>query len=128
MTGRRGTVLALAETDRTGEVFAANRAQGEVRLTMAVRRGATVRSRIAEEGSLRVRFPGACAGAQEAVLVNTAGGIAGGDRLRIAVTLDSSWSHRGRGEGLPHRRTSGSGRDHGHARCRCAPLPRLWLN
>ena len=43
---------------------------------------------IAEEGSLRVRFPGACAGAQEAVLVNTAGGIAGGDRLRIAMTLD----------------------------------------
>jgi urease accessory protein len=88
LTGRRGTVLALAETDRTGEVFAANRARGEVCLTMAVRRGATVRSRIAEEGSLRVRFPGACAGAQEAVLVNTAGGIAGGDRLRIAVTLE----------------------------------------
>jgi len=80
--------VTLAGTDRTGEVFAANRAEGHVRLTVAARRGGTKRSRVAEDGSLRVRFPGACAGAQEAVLVNTAGGIAGGDRLRIAVTLE----------------------------------------
>jgi urease accessory protein len=82
--------VTLAGTDRTGEVFAANRAEGHVRLTMAARRGGTRRSRVAEEGSLRVRFPGACAGAQEAVLVNTAGGIAGGDRFSVAVTLEES--------------------------------------
>jgi urease accessory protein len=76
-------------TDRTSEVFAANRAQGHVSLAVAARRGGTGRSRVAEAGSLRVRFPGACAGAQEAVLVNTAGGIAGGDRLGIAVTLEA---------------------------------------
>jgi urease accessory protein len=81
--------VTRAGTDRTGEVFAANRAQGHVSLTVAARRGGTGRSRVAEVGSLRVRFPGACAGAQEAVLVNTAGGIAGGDRLRIAVTLEA---------------------------------------
>jgi urease accessory protein len=82
--------VTRAGTDRTGEVFAANRAQGHVSLAVAARRGGTGRSRVAEDGSLRVRFPGACAGAQEAVLVNTAGGIAGGDRLRIAVTLEAS--------------------------------------
>ena len=82
--------MAHAGTDRTGEVFAANRAEGHVRLTVAARRGGTGRSRVAEDGSLRVRFPGACAGAQEAVLVNTAGGIAGGDRFSIAVTLEES--------------------------------------
>jgi urease accessory protein len=42
-----------------------------------------------EEGSLRVRFPGACAGAPEAVLVNTAGGIAGGDHFSIDLDLQA---------------------------------------
>jgi urease accessory protein len=82
--------VTLAGTDRTGEVFAANRAEGHVSLAVAARRGGTGRSRVAEGGSLRVRFPAACAGAQEAVLVNTAGGIAGGDRLRVEVTLEES--------------------------------------
>jgi urease accessory protein len=82
--------VAHAGTEQTGEVFAANRAEGHVRLTVAARRGGTGRSRVAEDGSLRVRFPGVCAGAQEAVLVNTAGGIAGGDRFSIAVTLEES--------------------------------------
>lgn len=82
--------MTLAGTERTGTVSGTNRAEGHVRLTMAARRGGTRRSRVAECGSLRVRFPAACAGAQEAVLVNTAGGIAGGDRFSIAVTLEES--------------------------------------
>ncbi len=81
--------MALAESDLTGDIFAANRARSRVSLTVAEHDGATRRSRLAEEGSLRVRFPAACAGAQEAVLVNTAGGIAGGDQLRIDIALEA---------------------------------------
>ncbi len=81
--------MALAESDLTGDVFAANRARSRVSLTVAECDGATRRSRLAEEGSLRVRFPAACAGDQEAVLVNTAGGIAGGDELRIDIALEA---------------------------------------
>jgi urease accessory protein len=42
-----------------------------------------------EDGSLRVRFPNACADAPEAVLVNTAGGIAGGDRFAVHLALEA---------------------------------------
>src|ERR1700686_408825 len=83
-----GTLVTLAQTtDRTREVFASNRAQGRISLVLAARPGGTRRIRSREEGSLRVRFPGACVGAPEAVLVNTAGGIAGGDRFAIDLEL-----------------------------------------
>jgi urease accessory protein len=71
-------------------IFAANRAHGRVSLAVATdAAGATRRTRTREEGSLRVRFPGACAGAPEAVLVNTAGGIAGGDHFAVDLDLDT---------------------------------------
>ena len=70
-------------------VFAANRAHGRVSLELAARAGVTRRTMTREDGSLRVRFPGACAGAPEAVLVNTAGGIAGGDRFAVDLALDA---------------------------------------
>jgi urease accessory protein len=51
--------------------------------------GITRRGRVHEDGSLRVRFPNVEAGAAlEAVLVNTAGGMTGGDRFAIEVALD----------------------------------------
>ncbi len=43
--------------------------------------------RLREEGCLKLRFP-KHAGAFEAVLINTAGGIAGGDQLATAITLE----------------------------------------
>ena len=46
--------------------------------------GVTRRTTVREEGSLRVRFPGPVAPALQAVIVNTAGGTAGGDRYDIA--------------------------------------------
>jgi urease accessory protein len=80
--------VALTLTDATGEMVAANRARSRVSLTVADHDGVARPRRLAEEGSLRLRFPTACAGAQEAVLVNTAGGIAGGDKLTIDLTLE----------------------------------------
>src|ERR1700681_4451695 len=71
------------------EIFAANRAEGRVLLGVTARDGVTRRTSTREDGSLRVRFPGACAGAPEAVLVNTAGGIAGGDRFGIDLDLQA---------------------------------------
>jgi urease accessory protein len=58
-----------------------------VTLRLAATPRGTRRTSTREDGSLRVRFPGACAGAPEAVLVNTAGGIAGGDRFAIDLDL-----------------------------------------
>jgi urease accessory protein len=70
------------------DTFAANRAIG--RITLAVRRsaGITQRSLVREEGSLRVRCPGARAAELEAVIINTAGGMAGGDRFNLDMTVE----------------------------------------
>jgi urease accessory protein len=74
-----------AATASAETVFAANRAEGRVALAVAAHDDVTRRSRVAEQGSLRVRFPGAAARELEAILVNTAGGMTGGDRFAIDV-------------------------------------------
>jgi urease accessory protein len=71
------------------ETFAANRAVGRVALEVAARSGTTRRLRVSEEGSLRVRCPGSPARELEAVIVNTAGGIAGGDRFALDINVGS---------------------------------------
>lgn len=76
---------AAADTART---FAANRAIGRIALAVRAKAGVTRRARVREEGSLRVRFPGAASAELEAVIVNTAGGVAGGDRFAIDVTVE----------------------------------------
>jgi urease accessory protein len=75
--------VAEGESRRT---FAANRAVGIVTLAAEVRNGMTTRVRVHEEGSLRLRFPGPRSAELEAVIVNTAGGVAGGDRLDLAIS------------------------------------------
>src|SRR4029079_14078645 len=47
--------------------------------------GKTRRDEVHEAGSLRVRCPGAPAQELEAVIINTAGGIAGGDRFDLEI-------------------------------------------
>jgi len=58
---------------------------GDVALQVGARGGVTRRTRVAEDGPLRVRFPGTDGSNLEAMIVNTAGGIAGGDRHAIDI-------------------------------------------
>lgn len=74
------TVAAKSET-----IFAANRAFGSVTFSVKSVAGKTRRGEVHEAGSLRVRCPGAPAAELEAVLINTAGGIAGGDRFECDI-------------------------------------------
>ena len=69
----------------SAEVFAANRAVGSVAFDVALVDGVTRRRQLHESGSLRVRFPSPEAQGLSAVFVNTAGGIAGGDRFDIHI-------------------------------------------
>jgi urease accessory protein len=72
-------------TSATSAIFAANRAQGSVTFDVHLLEGLTRRRHLHESGSLRVRFPSPEADGFSAVFVNTAGGIAGGDRFDIAI-------------------------------------------
>ena len=58
---------------------------GAVRLVARTVEGGTEAHEVAEAGPLRLRFPRLAEDALEAILINTAGGIAGGDRLEIAI-------------------------------------------
>jgi urease accessory protein len=69
--------------DTTDTIFAANRAIGRVALNAKWAEGATRRGRLHEQGAWRLRCPGPPAAELEAMIVNTAGGMAGGDRLEL---------------------------------------------
>ena len=82
------------------EIFAANRATGHIALRVAAAGGVTRRTRVHEDGSLRVRFPNAAGEALEAVIVNTGGGMTGGDRFDVDINV-------GRGRPADRRRCGG---------------------
>ena len=85
------------------EIFAANRATGHIALSVAASGGRTRRTHVHEDGSLRVRFPKSASDALEAVIVNTGGGMTGGDRFAVEIAL---------GDGAkPDRRHRGGGKD-----------------
>jgi urease accessory protein len=73
-------------TRAASAIFAANRARGKVAFDVRVEDGITRRGQLHESGSLRVRFPSPEADGLSAVFVNTAGGVAGGDRFDIDIT------------------------------------------
>ena len=70
----------------SASVFAANRARGSVSFDVRVQDGVTRRGKLHESGSLRVRFPSPEGAGLSGVFVNTAGGIAGGDRFDVDIT------------------------------------------
>jgi urease accessory protein len=78
-------LMPMAVGEERARIFAANRAVGRIALTAEAGRGITRRTRVHEAGSLRVRFPGARARELQAVLINTAGGIVGGDRFDLDI-------------------------------------------
>jgi urease accessory protein len=67
--------------------FAANRARGVVAFDVQLVDGVTRRGRLHESGSLRVRFPSPEDQGLSAMFVNTAGGVAGGDRFDTEIAV-----------------------------------------
>jgi urease accessory protein len=80
-----GGMMLTDTTSAASAIFAANRAQGTVTFDVHQVEGITRRRHLHESGSLRVRFPSPEAEGLSAVFVNTAGGIAGGDRFDIDI-------------------------------------------
>lgn len=68
------------------DIFAANRGDSRIVLSVAARDGVTRRAEVGERGALRVRFPNVAADELEAVLVNTGGGMTGGDRFSFDIS------------------------------------------
>ncbi len=78
---------AAAHTTAQDRVFAANRSASRLALSVAAAGAATRRRQVYEDGPLRVRFPNSGEAGLEAMIVNTAGGIAGGDRHDIDIAV-----------------------------------------
>jgi urease accessory protein len=81
----------LGSVPLRNEIFAGNRAVGRVAFTVAAGPGGSRRGRVHEAGSLRVRFPnGNSLAGLDAVIVNTAGGMAGGDRFDLDIKVGAA--------------------------------------
>src|SRR5690606_15039803 len=72
---------------RTAELLASQRVRAEGRLTIVQAEGRTRLAELYQEGAAKIRLPRHDGDGIEAVLINTAGGLTGGDRLawRIGV-------------------------------------------
>jgi urease accessory protein len=82
ITPRGENVLAKLPADSA--TFAGNRAVGRIELSVGAEAHGNSRRRVREQGSLRVRFPNVAPGsALDAVIINTAGGMTGGDRFDL---------------------------------------------
>jgi urease accessory protein len=68
-------------------IFAANRAVGRITFAAQSVGGMTRRARLREEGALRLRCPGPPSPELECVIINTAGGVAGGDDFDIEINV-----------------------------------------
>jgi urease accessory protein len=73
------TALAAAAATLAPEL---QRARGEARVVATVRDGRTVIAGLYQEGCAKVRLPNTHSNALQAVLMNTAGGLTGGDHVR----------------------------------------------
>ena len=76
-----------SDTESGPPVQSRQRAVGRVTLSVARFGGRSGVARLAESGSARVRLPRTREAPVEAVLINTAGGIAAGDRFDVALEV-----------------------------------------
>ena len=64
------------------------RTRGAARIAFKLENGATRLDRLFQSGAAKIRLPHVAAGAPpQAVLINSAGGLTGGDRMSVAVDL-----------------------------------------
>ena len=77
-----------AELHLTPADAAQPRAIGALRLTASHARGASQIAGLRQSGSLKLLFPRPVGVALEAVILNTAGGLTGGDRMQVEVTAE----------------------------------------
>jgi urease accessory protein len=84
----------IAAAPLSSEIFANNRAVGRIAFSAIAADGRSRRGRVHESGSLRVRFPNAGHAKHndtlEAVIINTAGGMAGGDRYDVDIEVEAN--------------------------------------
>jgi urease accessory protein len=81
------STVSMATVPLRDEVFAANRAIGRIALTVAASAGRSRPARVHESGSLRVRFPRCDGAVLDAVIVNTGGGMTGGDHFNLGIKV-----------------------------------------
>lgn len=75
-----------SEAEQAVDPLAGIRAFGRIDLSVQNRNGMTIRQRVREEGAFRIRFPRERLNRLDAILVNVAGGVAGGDHYQVQVT------------------------------------------
>jgi urease accessory protein len=79
--------MSVATVPVSSEVFAANRATGRIAVRVAAETNGSRPVHVHESGSLRVRFPHCDPGNLNAVIVNTSGGLTGGDRFDLDIDV-----------------------------------------
>lgn len=79
--------MTAVAIERQEQVFAGNRAVGRIAVSAEAKGGVTRRAQVHESGSLRARFPNTFDGSLEVVTVNTAGGMTGGDKFALDISL-----------------------------------------
>ncbi|MEO6394846.1 MAG: urease accessory protein UreD [Devosia sp.] len=65
------------------------RARGEARIVAALRRGQTAIARLYQDGCAKIRLPHTHDASLQAVLMNTAGGLCGGDRIDWTIEAEA---------------------------------------
>ncbi len=89
MRKRPAAITVVAPIAPANAAPSVPRARGDVHLGVKVRDGRSVIGDLRMAGSLKVLFPRQVTPDLPAVLVNTAGGVTGGDRMELAATVDA---------------------------------------